>query len=110
MIVPIVLTKLNGGCAYANLSSVLAEGFDVVILRNSATNGSVEELPDCTESLTQYVQIRGTRGSTARALRHAGPPTPVLHHNRSHIHTEEAALVHEVESLSFHQLQVVSVP
>ena len=39
--VPIVLAKLDGGCAYANVSSVLTEGFGVVILRNSATNCSM---------------------------------------------------------------------
>jgi hypothetical protein len=39
--VPIVLAKLNGGCVYVNVSSVLAEGFGVVILKNSATNGSM---------------------------------------------------------------------
>jgi hypothetical protein len=115
--VPIVLAKINGGCAYTNASSVLAEGFGVVILRNSATNGSmsfgregVQDLPNCTESLTQYVQMRRTRGPTASARCHASPPTAVLHHDRSHIHTKEAALVHEVEPLPLHQLLVVSVP
>jgi len=39
--VPIVLAKLNGGCACPNIPSVLVEGFGVVILRNSATNGSM---------------------------------------------------------------------
>ena len=105
--------NLTGVYAYTNVSSVLAAGFDV-ISRNSTTNGSVffgrGDLPNCTESLTQYVQMRRTRGSTASALRHAGPPTTVLHHHRSHIHTEEVPLVHEMASLPLQQLLVVSVP
>ena len=61
-------------------------------------------------SLTQYVKMRGTRGSTASALRRAGPPPAILHHDRSHIHAEEVALVHEVESFPLQQLLVVEVP
>jgi hypothetical protein len=115
---PRVLRALEGGgggatspvtCREGELTPVLVEGFDV-ILRNSGTYGSVEDLPDCTESLTKHVQVRGTGGSTASVLRHTGPPSTVLHYHRSHIHTEEAAFVYEVESLALQQLRVVAVP
>jgi hypothetical protein len=72
--VSIVLAKINGGCAYANVSSVLAEGFGVVILRNSAVNCS---MPFGREEWRTFQTGRSHSPSTFRCEeQEARPPAP----------------------------------
>ena len=72
--VPIVLAKLNRGCVYVNVSSVSAEGFGVVILKNSATNGSMSfGMEGCRTCQT----VRSYSPSTFRCEeQEARPPAP----------------------------------
>jgi hypothetical protein len=60
--------------------------------------------------LTQDIEDRRAGGPSACALSHAGPASSILHHHGGNIHTEEVALVQEVEALAFQQLLVIAVP